>query len=193
MTTIRIPDRALSIPASVPVDTPFSIGAGVINKEINEPILQGSNCGSILGGDGEKVDVTLTISFDGSTEFIRTETVCALYGLETIDLAQTVEFDGIKIEEPGSYTVNIQAETQRKLGEGNFASAGPFTLTVPEPGEAPAPPEEDGDGFFGNGDGDGDGDGDKTLVQTAIENPGATILVLGVGGLAIRSAFRGDD
>lgn len=172
MTTIRIPERSISVPSSVSVGSSFTVAVGVINKEINEPILQGSNCGSFLGGDGEKTDVTMSISHQGTTLAERTETVCALYGLETLDLAQTVEFDNIVINQDGDFSITFSAETQRKLGEGNFASAGPFNITAIPTGEAPDPPE--------NGNGGNGGDEGFNFVRWVGNNPGKAA----VGGIA---------
>lgn len=167
-------------PDKVPVGSTFHVVVEVDNMENVAPIF-GGNC-KPEDTQGELVDVEFNMSSpSGGTVVNEKKTVCALYGWNR-PKAQVVFT--VRINEKGTFTANIIADTQRDRGENNTNNLGPYSVEVTDAGDAPSPspPPDEGP--------DDGGNGAAGLLNTAIENPvGAGIIFIG-GTMALNTAVN---
>lgn len=149
------------------------------------PTLRQGNCRASTLNQGEKVKFNLTvINSDGDVvRQAESPTLCLPYKFIGKGIkSHTFE---LTMHDLGSYTVDINLKGFRDLVD---ITNGVDSFGLDVVGEHAGPGNGDGDNGDDNNDGNNNNGNKFDLVQTAIENPIGTVVVLGVGGVAINKA-----
>lgn len=174
--------------SSQQVGVPFTMEVDLINREFSRCVGPGSIDGPACCSGGHKSDLEVVLSgqtVDGESvnRTLKESTECV--SLDALSANPRVVEISITIKKPGNYTIKA---TAKPIGDKGVVNSEQRSLTVKPRGTIGTPlPGGGGPGDDPSGNGGSGGD----LVQTAINNPIATVGVLGASSIALRQIFGG--